>query len=306
MPIPPNIPVTVNVIWDFSYGMLTHNQLAPPAIPVPVPIPSVEMVCTQMWTLGYLAGQNKFTTTVKHRHVFIVLDGHDCGTMIPDVTVPPAPNVWYAIMWPFSKRQIIFSASTVKMNKKPTGCAQTLFLMPMMTCGDPISAPTSFVYPLPHMLNSVKVGMTLLDLLKGILAAAVSMALDYLFAKTFKNFFDGLDSRIANFIPSSLRQRVAGTMGQLGMEVVNKLIPVLNPGNMAKETLASLSGFVINGVFDGNWQVASPSFGGPAGAQGAYTFGDGEGAGLGGQSNLDGFSERVGAYQGLFNGEAMP
>ncbi|HMB93496.1 MAG TPA: hypothetical protein VKP65_21770 [Rhodothermales bacterium] len=305
MPIPPNIPITVNVIWDFSYGMLTHNQLAPPAIPAPVPIPSVEVPCTQMWTLGYLAGQNKFTTTVKHRYVFIVLESHDCGTMIPDVTIPPAPNVWYAIMWPFSKRQIIFSASTVKMNKKAVGCAQTLFAMPMMTCGDPISAPTSFVYPLPHMLNSVKVGMTLMDLLKGILAAAVAMALDFLFYKVGK-YFDGLDSRIASYIPAGLRQRITNALGQVGMEVVKKLIPVLGTGGMAKETLASLSGFVINGVFDGNWQVASPSFGGPAGAQVSYTFGDGEGAGLGGQSNLDGFGERVEAYQGLFNGEAMP
>lgn len=305
MPIPPNIPITVNVIWDFSYGMLTHNQLAPPLIPAPVPMPSVEMVCTQMWTLGYLAGQNKFTTTVKHRHVFIMLESHDCGTMIPDLTIPPAPNVWYAIMWPFSKRQVIFSASTVKMNTKAAGCAQTIFLMPMMTCGDPISAPTSFVYPLPHMLNSVKVGMTLMDLLKGILSAIASMALDFLFSKVGK-YFEGLDSRIARYIPASLRDRITGALGDVGMEIMKKLLPVLTTGDLAKEALGALTGFVIGGVFDGNWQVASPSFGGPAGTQGTYTFGDGADAGLGGQSNLDGVSERVGAYQGLFNGEAMP
>ncbi|HLA63417.1 MAG TPA: hypothetical protein VK610_03260, partial [Rhodothermales bacterium] len=80
--------VTVNIALNFSMGMLTHNALAPPAIPAPVPVPSMEMIATQMWTLGYALGQNKLTTTVTHYFMPIVQDGHDCGTMIPDITPP--------------------------------------------------------------------------------------------------------------------------------------------------------------------------------------------------------------------------
>ncbi len=74
-----------------------------------------------------------------HRGMWIVLDGHDCGMMIPDVTIPPAPNIAYPMFWPFSSRKPVFAASTVKMNGTPVACAQTVGFppIPMMTCGDP-------------------------------------------------------------------------------------------------------------------------------------------------------------------------
>jgi len=178
--------IKVNVIIDFSVGVLTHNQLAPPAIPAPVPIPSVEMIATMLWTLGFLANQNKFSNggkPVMHRGMWIMLDGHDSGMMIPDVTIPPAPNVAYPMFWPFSSRKPVFAASTVKMNGTAVACAQTVGFppIPMMTCGDPLSAPTART--MINFMNTVQVGMTCADVVAGLITIAAAMITDYIFSK---------------------------------------------------------------------------------------------------------------------------
>jgi hypothetical protein len=169
----------VGIAWDISLGVLTHNVLSPPAIPAPTPMFSIEMVATNMWTLGYLAGQNKFTTTVMHKGSPIVQEDHDDGMMIPDITPMMMANLYYAVMWPFSSRQVKFKASTVKMNGKAAGCADISSGMVMMTCGDPISAPLGI--PVLSPFNTVTVGMTLADFLLGVLDIALSMLIDFVF-----------------------------------------------------------------------------------------------------------------------------
>jgi hypothetical protein len=173
--------VFVNTDWDISFGILTHNVLLPPAIPVPTPMVSMEMVATQKWPPGFAMNQNKFTTTVKHVQQGIVLNGHDCGMLVLDITPPQPANVWYAICWPFSSRKITFAASTVKMDKQPVGCAQLGPVpLPMMTCGDPISAPTA-LFMFNCFTSQVKVGMSWADLGMGLLNIAISIAIDFVF-----------------------------------------------------------------------------------------------------------------------------
>ena len=185
-----SLPVPVNIALNFSTGILTHNVLAPPAIPAPVPMLSMEMIATQMWTYGYVMNQNKLTSTVLHKYMPIVQSGHDCGMMIPDITPPVPSNTYYAIMWPFSSRKITFAASTVKMDKQPTGCA-VFPIIPMMTCGDPISAPAASVSPI-QLLNNVRVGMTRGDRLMGLANIAISVVIDFVieygFAKKGKKY----------------------------------------------------------------------------------------------------------------------
>jgi hypothetical protein len=208
--------VKVNVIYDFSIGALTHNMLAPPAIPAPVPTPSFEMIATMMWTLGFLANQNKFSNGAKpvtHRGFWIVLDGHDCGMMIPDLTIPPAPNIAYPMFWPFSSRKPVFAASTVKMNGTAVACAQCFGLppIPMMTCGDPIGAPTT--QSMINVFNGVQVGLTWLDILCGVITIAFSMATDYLFSKIpFDKVFGGrgLSVLMENVLGTALSNSLKG------------------------------------------------------------------------------------------------
>lgn len=259
---------TINVIWDVSAGVLTHHVLAPPVVPMPTPMISVEMICTQMWTLGFLLGQNKLTTKVMHKSVPIVLDGHDCGTMIPDITPPIMANLYYLIAWPFSSRKIAFASSTVKMDGTPTGCAQIgLPPLPMMTCGDPVSAPTALV--LSNQLNTVTVGVSLFDLFMGILGILISMAIDFVFEMA------SLSKASAGKVASSifgrqvLSRELIGEVAETAMhsvtriiatEFVKKMVP-LDGKAVLKRLAGGLGGLLTSGL-QGN-PTFSVGVGGP-------------------------------------------
>ena len=217
----------VNTIIDLTVGINTHNLLmAPTPTPTPTPVFSIEMLTTQLWPPGYALGQNKFSTTVLHKNLFMVLDGHDIGMLIPDVTIPFA-NQWYAVMWPFSSRKVMFSASTVKMDGQPTGCASILGLFPMMTCGDPMALPSSF--PLTNCLNTVIVGLTFKDIVMGWLKIAVSMVIDVVFYKPAKAT-TALDA------------------------LIKKLLPPTTAEGWTKKMLKSLSGAAFS-IFEGEPEV---------------------------------------------------
>jgi len=180
------VKVNVNVIIDFSFGFLTHNLMLPPPVPpAKVPTFSVEMIATFMWTLGFAMNQNKFSNGAKpvtHKGMWIALDGHDCGMMIPDVTIPPT-NIWYPMMWPFSSRKPILAASTVKMNDTAVACAQWIGLppLPMTSCGEPVSVPVC--WSALSVTNTLQVGMTLTDVLVGLINVVASVVTDLIFNK---------------------------------------------------------------------------------------------------------------------------
>lgn len=218
------VPCHVNTAIDVTVGVLSHSFIPPPpAPPVKVPaVPSIEMIATQMWTMGYLCGQNKFTTTVLHWGLPLVQEGHDQGMLIPDVTIPPV-NLWYLVMWPFSSRKIMFFSSLVHYNQKGAGCAAIFIPFPMMTCGEPISAPTAF--PITNLLNTVIVSLSPGDILMGIGRIAFSMALDFVFNKLSQPSPPGTGS----------------AWSQVGKEILNKLCPTDALG-WAKLGLSGLSG----------------------------------------------------------------
>jgi hypothetical protein len=199
--------VNVNIPTDFSFGFLAHKVILPPPAP---PIPTtyaIEMIATFLWSMGFLMNQNKFSNGAKpvtHKGLWIALDGHDCGMMIPDITVPPAPNLNYPIGWMSSSRKPTFAASTVKMNGTSVACAQWIGLppLPMMSCGDPIGAPVC--WSALSVSNTLSVGMTFVDLIAGIINAAASMLTDYIFSKIP---FDklGLGNTLETIIGNSLK-----------------------------------------------------------------------------------------------------
>lgn len=245
--------VFVNTDYDISFGVLTHNVLLPPGIPVPTPMYSVEMVATQWWPPGFAMNQNKLTTTVKHVQQNIVLNGHDCGMLVPDITPPVLVQYWYAICWPFSSRKITFAASTVKMDGQPVGCAQLGPVpLPMMTCGDPVSAPTA-LFMFNCFTSTVKVGMTLGDLLVGLLSIALSMAIDFAFemiggGKSAGDVVQGYGrqafsreamERVAQTATESLAVQLGkGFMGKLG----------LNPNEALKRGVSAAAGLLTSGL----------------------------------------------------------
>ncbi len=185
MPSPLRQPV--NVISDFSIGPAMHGLMLPPPVPPPPkppPTVSVEMIAPMLWAPGFATNANKFTNTptkmVTHKGQWIMLDGHDCGMLIPDVTIPPT-NIWYPMMWPFSSRKPVFSGSMSKCGGTALAGAGLVALppTPMMTCAEPISLPSGL--SMINALNTVHFGLSLLDLLAGVLTIAASIAIDAVF-----------------------------------------------------------------------------------------------------------------------------
>ena len=180
----PGVPIHVslqgNMVMLTVPPMMSVHDFAPipPALaPPPSPaMPAIEPPVPVMWAPGFGLQQNKLTTTVYHKFMWLMLDGHDCGYMIPHVSIPPA-NLKTPLHIMFSSRKVMFSASTVKANGTPVGCAQ-LLLFPMMTCAQPASIPTS--YPLMNLLNTVTVGMTPGDIIAGVIGIVVSVVADAL------------------------------------------------------------------------------------------------------------------------------
>lgn len=179
--------VPVSLVWDCSAGFLRHDAWmpVPPGPPALMPMqPSIEMLITQSWLPGLLFNKHSISKKVVHYNSPISLAGHDCGPMIPDLTPSVPPNLKYPIIWFNSSRKFVFTASMVKHDGKNVACAALWPPLPMMTCGDPISAPTAMLNT--NIINSEKVGLSLADFLLGLAAAAVSMLIDYLFHRLGK------------------------------------------------------------------------------------------------------------------------
>jgi hypothetical protein len=237
----------VNIPWDFSLPVTigTHLLLIPtPPPPPPSPTAAVEMIATVAWTAGYALGRNKFTSTVLHKGGFVMLEGHDHGPLIPDVTIPPT-NLWYAKMWPLSKREVKFSASTVKMNRKAAGCYTIWPPFVSICCGEPISIP--FGYSVICPLNTVRVGMTWGDILAGALSIVVSVVLDIIFNKIGGgswNPFKGVGSAVGQQVGQvTARQGLRALWGAVSKDFVR------NQGlNLLKNALSGVAGCGITGL----------------------------------------------------------
>jgi hypothetical protein len=178
----PSSPVSISNDLTMTMGMIPlitpHEALGVPPAVLPPFLPHLEMPVTMMWPPGFALMQNKLTTTVIHKMLPIVLDGHDCGYMIIHVPIPPAPpNVKVVLHIAFSSRKIAFAASKVKANGTPIACTSIWFPIPMMVCANPITMPLGTA-PF-NLLNSVQVGMTWTDVLFGVISIAVTMAIDF-------------------------------------------------------------------------------------------------------------------------------
>ena len=177
----PGIPIPVSIASDLTLPFIPppitiHDFVAVPPAPAPPVCMAIESPVAVMWGPGFALFQNKLTTTVIHQGMPFALDGHDCGYMITHVTVP-VNNARLPIIIMFSGRKMAFAASTVKANGAAVGCS-TLLLFPMMCCAFPVTVPTG--YPVANSLNTVKVGLTPMDVVWGAVGMAATIVGDIL------------------------------------------------------------------------------------------------------------------------------
>jgi len=111
------------------------------------------------------------------------------------------------------------------------GCSQLVGLppVPQMTCGDPMSAPTSL--SIITFLRTLSVGMTPGDYVMGVIACAVSMVIDYVVAKAF---------------PQTPGKEGVTASKRIIDGIIGKIIPFKNPGQTWKRGLGALASFDVS------------------------------------------------------------
>jgi hypothetical protein len=256
------VPCPISDALDLSTGVASHHvwlTVPPPGpFPVPVPLVSWEVPIPMKWIPG--TASHKFTTSVLYQGLIpipkhIVQEGHNCGMLILDITPPQPANQWYAICWPFSKREIKFSASTVKMNGKAVGCTAGFRPIPMLSCGEPFSLPAC--NNLTNSLRSVYVGMTFGDFILGLVQIGVSLAIDAIFNRFGGGKFSGniqhAASRQAAREASERAQREAiergareafETGGQRAFKALAGKLG-LTPSEFAKNMISDITGCIV-------------------------------------------------------------
>lgn len=204
----------VTIVTDWTLPMLTvHSAVWVPPVPPPAPIyPHLDM----MAMIGHFGGMgtvHALTSTVFHQNVPIAQDGHDCGFLIGHVTTP-MHNVMLIIHMLCSSQKTTFGASTVKMNGTATGVIDLTGGCPMIVCADPVGLP--ILWAPTNMTNTVYVGTTAGDIAMGWLAAAFSMALDFVVGKIpfGKQLAKKLSKPVADSLAKALETLIKFVIGK--------------------------------------------------------------------------------------------
>ena len=167
------VPVPICHSLDMAVGVTTHQCAPGPSI-----VAGFELPAVQAWPPGIGLGTVKKTSDVFYQGWSIILAGHDCGKLVPQVTVPPA-NALLPVILLTASRKTIFSCFSVRMNGKPTACMSTLPLpLPSLSCGKPVPWPLTFT--VTNMVRHVFVGMTFADYIGGVISTAGAMAIELL------------------------------------------------------------------------------------------------------------------------------
>jgi len=171
------VPVPVTVSTDFSFGGSLHFYVP---IPVPAPptmMPAVEIPIPQAWPVGVALGSVKKTSSVLVNGRAAIQAGHDCGKIIPQITIPPN-NALLPLHLVGSSREIIVKCFSVRMDKLQTAC--TTIWLPMLSCGNPVSVPLTFTPT--NVMRGVFVGASAADFVGAIIQTLARMAIERLFS----------------------------------------------------------------------------------------------------------------------------
>jgi hypothetical protein len=175
MPLPIPVSITNDLAMPLLPIVMTFHDVVPPPPAPPIPCaPCVESPVMMMWPPGFALFQNKFTTTVLHKALPIALDGHNCGYMLPHVSIPIA-NTLTPMQIAFSSRKMAFSAAKVKANGTPIATTAPL-LLPMTCCAQPVTLPTGAAPT--NCLNTVRVGVTWTDAILGWVSIGLTIVID--------------------------------------------------------------------------------------------------------------------------------
>jgi hypothetical protein len=196
-------------------GIGSHKALYPPAV-VPVMAPHISMD-----TLLGLTLKAKYSKTVIGPFGFqFIGKGNDSGWVVPHIAIPP-PSVLLLAVIPFGGSKPMFSSSKVLIDVDGEGLAMACACFPVVplslnqACNDPCNYPSDIVI----CPNTVVVGMTLGDVLAGLIGTVVDCAVSALANWIGGKVADHLVAAIAGPIASRMcRETVDGLAAMFGRE----------------------------------------------------------------------------------------
>lgn len=167
-----------------------HQCIIPPS-PAPFPLPYGHISFLGHGEL--IAAKAKFSGSaetmakgpVKTLNLQPMLQGTCCGYF--DVHIGNLANVLYPVMLAFSSSKSLFVSGSVQINGSPTAAAVLVFMNINLNCNFPVSLPNGVVYA----FSTVQVGMSVGDVVAGVISGLVQMAIDYAVGK-FINYASGL------------------------------------------------------------------------------------------------------------------
>jgi hypothetical protein len=197
-------------------GMGSHMAVLPPVPPPPVMAPHVSTD-----TLLGLSINAKYSKTVLGPFGIPPVGAqNDSGFMVPHVCIPPN-NVLTPVIIGFGGSKVMFSASTVQIDVdgggKPFGacCFPFVPLSLNQACNDPCNYPGDVVIA----PTNVMVGMTLGDIIGGLINIAVDCAISAIANKIGGGIAEGLMNKIGGrIVTAALRNFTSDLASVFGRE----------------------------------------------------------------------------------------
>jgi len=180
-------------------GIGSHKAIIPPAV-VPVIVPHISVD-----TLLGLTIKAKYSKTeLGPANIPLVARGNDSGYLVPHFSIP-MNNVLLPLTIALGGSKVLFGSSKTLISVDGTAqqCGCCVFpVIPLslnMACNDPCSYPGDVVIA----PNTVEVGMTLGDIIMGIVSALIDVAVSFGMGK----LCGGLSGTVSNAICRRVAQR---------------------------------------------------------------------------------------------------
>ncbi len=213
-------PVHASIANDQTFGIGMHKTIYPTAPPIIAPGPSIECPAAMEYVGGKISGKRKIDVNVTINDQGVVLAGHDVGIFLPHLVQPMSPLVSAAVV--SSSRKVVFSCSRVLCDNKALAGAQVGSpFLPLVSCSDPVSMPTSV--NVSSWRTNVLIGFSEADIAAGITSILVSALISLFFTAAF----DAASLRL-------LGRKLNWNLGETAKEILKTAAGFADPTGVAK------------------------------------------------------------------------
>lgn len=222
-------------------GIGSHTAVNPPSV-VPVITPHISMD-----TLLGLTIKAKYSKTVIGPFGFqFIGQGNDSGFVVPHIGIPPN-NALIPLIIAFGGSKPMFSASTVKIDVDGAGTPVACDLIPYnfvginQACNDPCNYPSDIVI----CPNSVFVGMTLGDLISGVVLTLVDVAVSWAASKAGGWIGEHLSKAVVSVVMRQAAREIAEELGEASTrEILRDVVE-----NVAERPIVQAAATLIEKLF---------------------------------------------------------